>query len=130
MHQGAFGDAGLDDRSDRRLLDVGQHPDHHLAPALEQAQDRRLLLLQRAAARRTLQPPASAAAPLLATAAGLPLCPATTSTSSISTSPSRITVEALAASPCRRCWVMACTSETPRSSSLAICRLERLRPMK
>ena len=78
MHQGAFGDAGLDDRSDRRLLDVGQHPDHHLAATLQQAQDRRLLLRQRAASGCSPQPPATPRAPLLATAAGLPLCPATT----------------------------------------------------
>src|SRR3954464_5408487 len=58
VHQGTFGDAGLDDRSDRRLLDVGQHPDHHLAATLQQAQDRRLLLCQRAASGCSPQPPA------------------------------------------------------------------------
>src|SRR3954449_1776325 len=78
VHQGALGDAGLDHRSDRRLPDIGQHPDHHLAATLQQAQDRRLLLLQRAAAGCPLQAAASAGTPLLATAAGLPLCPAVT----------------------------------------------------
>src|SRR3712207_3282605 len=73
MHQSAFGDAGLDDRSDRRLLDVSQHPDHHLAATLQQTQDRRLLLRQRAASGRTLQPPASPWSPLLATAASTTL---------------------------------------------------------
>src|SRR3712207_6268733 len=82
MDKGAFGDAGLDHRPDRRLLDVGQHPDDPLAAPLQQAQDRRLLLLllllQRAAAGSTPQPPASPRSPLFAAAAGLPLCPATT----------------------------------------------------
>jgi hypothetical protein len=78
VHQGALGDAGLDHRSDRRLLDIGQHADHHLAATLQQAQDRRLLLRQRAAAGCSPQPPAAPGAPFLATAAGLPLCPATT----------------------------------------------------
>jgi hypothetical protein len=76
--EGALGDAGLDDRSDRRLPDVGQHPDHHLAATLQQAQDRRPLPRQRAAPGRTPQPPASPRTPLLATAVGLPLCPAVT----------------------------------------------------
>jgi len=78
VDEGAPGDAGLDDRPDGRLPDVGQHPDHHLAAALEQTQDRRLLLLERAAPGRGPQPASSPTAPLLATAAGLPSCPATT----------------------------------------------------
>src|SRR4051812_48490821 len=44
----AFGDSLLDDRMDGRLLD--KHPDHHLAAALDHAEDRRLFLLQGAAA--------------------------------------------------------------------------------
>src|SRR3954451_11604578 len=46
----AFGDSLLDDRMDGCLLDIGQHPDHDLAAALDHAEDRRLLLLQGAAA--------------------------------------------------------------------------------
>jgi hypothetical protein len=72
MHQGAFGDAGLDDRLDRRRLDVGQHPAHPFATRLQQAQDRRLLLRQRAASGCSPQPPATPRAPLWAAAAGLP----------------------------------------------------------
>src|SRR5919112_685660 len=52
----AFGDGLLDDRMDGRLLDIGQHPDHHLATALNHAEDRRLLLLQGAATAAPLQP--------------------------------------------------------------------------
>src|SRR4051794_32792465 len=78
VHERALRDGGLDHRPDRHLLHVGQHPQHHLPPALEQAEDRRLVLRQRAPAGRAPQPPASAGTPPLATAAGSPLCPATT----------------------------------------------------
>src|SRR6478752_9878253 len=78
VHQGALGDAPLDDGPDRRLPDVGEHAEHDLAAPLQQAEDRRLLLRQRAPAGRALQPPASTGTPPLATAAGFPLCPATT----------------------------------------------------
>src|SRR4051795_8427527 len=78
VHEGARGDTSLDDGPDSRLLHVGQHPYDDLAASLEQPQDRRLVLVERTAAGRAPQPPASAAAPLLATAAGLPLWPATT----------------------------------------------------
>src|SRR3954453_8007980 len=105
VQQGASGDAGLDHRPDRRLLDVRQHPDDHLATALEQAQDRRLLLRQRAAPRRAPQSPASSRAPLLATAAGFPLCPATTETSSASPPPPSRTSGILATRPVRSCSV-------------------------
>src|SRR5690348_9698892 len=45
----AFGDGRLDDRMEGRLLDIGQHPDHNLAAALNHAEDRWLLPLQGAA---------------------------------------------------------------------------------
>ena len=78
VDEGALGDGGLDDRLDRRLLHVGQHAQDHLPAALDQAEDGRLVLRQRAAARRARQPAAASEPPLLATAAGWPLCPATT----------------------------------------------------
>src|SRR4051812_25595059 len=67
----AFGDGLLDDRMDGlpddrmdgRLLDIGQHPDHDLAAALNHAEDRRLLLLQGAATAAALQSVAPAFAP-------------------------------------------------------------------
>ena len=78
VDEGAFRDRGLDDRLDRGLLHVGQHVQDHLAPALDQAEDGRLVLRQRAASRRACQLAAASEPPLLATAAGWPLCPATT----------------------------------------------------
>src|SRR4051794_24635703 len=78
MDERALGYRGLDDRLDRGLLHVGQQVQDHLTSALDQAKDRRLVLLPRASARRTGQPPAASKPPLLATAAGWPLCPATT----------------------------------------------------
>src|SRR3954452_1003538 len=75
---GTLGDGGLDDWPDGRLLHIGQHVKDHLATTLDQAEDGGLLLRQRAAARRARPPAAAGAPPLLATAAGWPLCPATT----------------------------------------------------
>jgi hypothetical protein len=48
----AFRDSGLNNRLNRGLLHIGQHVQHHLAPALDHTKDGRLVLLQRAAARR------------------------------------------------------------------------------
>ncbi len=78
VDEGARGDRGGDDRLDRGLLHVGQHAQHHLATALDQAKDRWLVFLQRAAARRACQPATASEPPLLATSSGCPLCPATT----------------------------------------------------
>src|SRR5262245_26812338 len=72
------GDRLADQRADRRLLDVGQHADDDLAAPLDHPEDRRLLLGQRAPARGPLQPPPPTGPPFFATAAGWPLCPATT----------------------------------------------------
>src|SRR5688572_33389844 len=130
VDEGACSDRGLDDRLDGLLLDIGQHLQHDLATALDQPQDWRLLFRQRAATGCALEPSPPPQAPFLATAAGWPLCPATTWTSSTSTVPSRTTAGAFATSPVRRCSVMTCTSLTLRPSSWAICRLERLRPIR
>jgi len=78
VDKGARDDGGGDDRLNRGLLHVGQHAQHHLAAALDQAEDGRLVLRQRAAARRACQLATASEPPLLATAAGCPLCPATT----------------------------------------------------
>src|SRR3954471_17134757 len=75
---GTLGDGGLDDRLGCLLLHVGQHAHDDLPTALDQAEDRWLVLLQRAAARRSRQSAAASKPPLFATAAGWPLCPATT----------------------------------------------------
>src|SRR3954466_11915741 len=75
---GALGYRGLNDRLDRDLLHVGQHVQDHFATPLDQAEDGRLVLLQRAPAGRAGQPATASEPPLLATAAGWPLCPATT----------------------------------------------------
>src|SRR4051794_41774483 len=102
MDEGASDDGGLDDGSNGRLLNIGQHPGHHVAAALEQAQDRRLLLLQRAAPGRGSQPAAPTGTPLSAPAAGWPLCPAPTRASAVSAPPRRPTGGRLAARPSPR----------------------------
>ena len=73
-----LGDRRADQGTDRRLLDVGQHPDHDLPAALDHAEDGWLLLLQSPSAPVAFQAPASARPPFFATASGWPLCPATT----------------------------------------------------
>ncbi len=78
VDEGARGDSGCDDWLDRGLPHVGQHAQDHLAATLDQAEDGRLVLVQRAATRRACQPAAASEPPLLVTAAGCPLCPATT----------------------------------------------------
>src|SRR4051812_666871 len=54
----AFDDPGFNDRLDRFLLYIGQHPENNLAITLDQAQDRRLFLLERATAARSFEPSA------------------------------------------------------------------------
>src|SRR3954467_6908774 len=71
----AFGDSLLDDRMDGRLLDIGQHPDHDLAAALNHAEDRRLFLLKGAAPAAALQSVAPAVAPLGPHRLGIALVP-------------------------------------------------------
>src|SRR3954449_1105509 len=78
MDERAFGNRGRDDRLDRRLLHVGQHVQDYLTSALDQAENGWLVLLPRAPARRAGQPATAPEPPLLATAAGWPLWPATT----------------------------------------------------
>src|SRR3954468_8032242 len=68
----------IDQGTDRRLLDVLQHPDHDLAAALQHPQDRRLLLRQRPSAAFPFQASASPDPPFFLTSSGCPLCPATT----------------------------------------------------
>ena len=72
-----LGHGGLDDRLDRLLLPLATMRST-TCHALDQAQDRRFILRQRAASRRSRQPAAASEPPPLATAAGWPLCPATT----------------------------------------------------
>src|SRR3954471_11501370 len=124
------GDDLLDQRADRLLLDIRQHADDDLAGPLDHPEDRRLLLRQRPPPRRPLQPPAPAGSPFFLTASGWPLWPATTYTSSHSTSPLRVTSGLRMTTPSRRAVVIRWASSGSRSSSLAICSLERFRPMK
>lgn len=74
----ALGNCGINDRFDRLLLNIGQHPEDHLAVTLDQAQDWRFFLFERATAARSFEPSAPSDTIFFWTAAGLPLCPATT----------------------------------------------------
>src|SRR5664279_2232254 len=124
------GDRRLDQRADRLLLHVGQHPDEHLAGPLDHPEDRRLLLGQCSPARCPLQPASPARSPFFLTASGWPLCPATTYTSSHSTSPLSLTSGFRSTMPSRSCVVIFWASSGFRSNSRAICSFERFSPMK
>src|SRR5262245_30101987 len=63
----------LDHRLDRDLLDVVQHPDHHVSTPLNHPEDRRLLRGECAPAALALEPSAPATPPFFTTASGLPL---------------------------------------------------------
>src|SRR3954466_14461154 len=78
VDQAVRGNGRRDHWLDCLFLPVGEQGDHELTTALDQTEDWRLVLLQCASSRRTRQPAASARPPLFATAAGWPLCPATT----------------------------------------------------
>src|SRR4051812_41886075 len=130
MDEGALSDGARDDRLDRPLLHVGQPAQDHLTTALDQAEDRGLVLFQRAPTRYAPQLASPPRAPLFATAAGWPLWPATTYTSSISTSPSSLASGVRATRPRRSCSVMACASDWLSFSSKAICRFARFRPIR
>ena len=63
VDQSPWTDRLRDDRRDGGLLNVGQHPEHDFAAALDQSEDRWLLLVQGAATACAFQaPPASRAA--------------------------------------------------------------------
>src|SRR5215217_2604059 len=78
VDEGALSNGARDDWLDRPLLHVGQHVQDHWPTSLAQAEDRGLILLRRAPTRYAPQLAAPPRAPLLATAAGWPLWPATT----------------------------------------------------
>ena len=78
VDRAARGDRRQDQRPDRDLLHIGQHPDDHLAGPLDHPEDRWLLLLQGPPARGPLQASAAGLSPFFLTASGCPLCPATT----------------------------------------------------
>src|SRR4051794_30946287 len=54
----AFDDHGLNDRFDRFLLYIGQHPENDLTVTLNQAQDRRPFLFERATTTHSFEPSA------------------------------------------------------------------------
>src|ERR671921_2262954 len=74
----SFGDSCRNNRLDCTLLYIGQHPENDLAITLDQAQDRWLLLFERATTACSFEPSTPPGPTFFWTAAGLPLCPATT----------------------------------------------------
>lgn len=123
-------DEPLDQRTDRDLLDIVQHPHDDGTASLDHAEDRWLFAFQRAAPPRPFQAPPPASPTLFFTASGCPLWPATTYTSSHSTSPARTGSGWRTTIPSRNCSVIRCTSSGFKLNSWAIWRLDRFNPMK
>src|SRR3954471_15850204 len=78
VDHGAFDHDRLNDRFDRFLLYIGEHPENDPAITLDQAQDRRLFLFERATTACSFQPAPPPGPTFFWTAGGLPLCPTTT----------------------------------------------------
>ena len=76
VNTGTWCNGRLDQWFDRSLLDVFQHPNHHLSTTLDHPEDRWLLRGERAAS-AFLESSAPAAPPFFSTLSGFPLCPAT-----------------------------------------------------
>jgi len=67
----------LDQRLDRPLLDIFQHPNNHVTTALDHPEDRGFLCGERAASALALQSSAPSTPLFFFTVSGWPLCPAT-----------------------------------------------------
>jgi hypothetical protein len=78
MDERTHGDRRLDDRRDRGLPDIVEPLQNDVAAALDQAENWRLFFLPCPPAGGSFEPTAASRAVFLATAAGFPLCPATT----------------------------------------------------
>src|SRR4029434_6381013 len=77
VHTRARRNRRLDQRLDRHLLDVFQHPNDDITATLDHPENRRLLGGKRAPSPLALEPSAPSAPPFFATSSGLPLWPAT-----------------------------------------------------
>ena len=86
VNTGTWHNCRFDQRLDRPLLDVFQHPNHHLTTTLDHPEDRGLLRGKCAASAFPSESSAPAPPPFFSTSSGFPLCPATIETSSHSTS--------------------------------------------
>ena len=77
VHPGSRRDEPLNQRTDRSLLDVFEHPHDDRPASLDHAKDRGFFIFQGAAPARTLQASPPPPAAFFLTACGCPLCPAT-----------------------------------------------------
>src|SRR5918997_642860 len=77
VDQSVRGNGRLNQRLDRHLLDVCQHPNDNRSAAFNHAEDGRFFAFKRAASPCALESSPSTGAPFFATSSGCPLCPAT-----------------------------------------------------
>ncbi len=78
VNAGSGSDEPLDQRTDRGLSGVLQHPHHHRSAPLDHPENRWLLFLQGSPTPRALQAAPTTPAAFFFTSSGCPLCPATT----------------------------------------------------
>ena len=119
-----------DKRLNSRLLNVGEHPDHHFPAALNHAQDRWLFLLERAASRRALQPSTTSEPALLEHRLGMSLMSSHNIHLITFDFAAQLNGLFLTTMLSRSCLVMSCATSLSRSNSAAICALDRFNPMK
>jgi len=118
------------DRLDRRLLNIGQHLDDHLAIALKQAEDRRFLLRQRAAPTRAFQSATTAFSPQFSHNFRMTLVTRHDIHFVGFNGAAQFDRLFLTTTPSRNCAVICWASPDAKSNSAAICSLDKFRPIR
>src|SRR5262249_58858369 len=105
-------------------------PDHNFSATLDHTQDRRFFLLERAAPRRTFEPSAASRSALLEHRFRMSFVPSYHVHLVTFHFTAQLDALFLTTIPARSWVVMSCTTSLSRSSSAAICWLDRFKPMK
>src|SRR5712691_915425 len=125
---------GLNDLTHERLngllLDIGKHSDDHLATSLNHTQDRRLFFFQCASSWRTFQPSSAPRSSLVKHRFGMSFMSCDNVHFVAFHFPAQLDWLFLTTIPSRSWVVMSCTTSLSRSSSAAICWLDKFSPMK
>ena len=130
VHQAARCNRLSDHRFDCHLLHIRQHADDHLTVTLEQSQDGRLLVRQRPPSALALQSSPTPFSAFLSHNLWVAFVPCYDVHFVGFDFARQLYRLFLTTMPSRNCVVIVCASPTDRSSSSAICSLDRFRPMK
>jgi hypothetical protein len=112
------------------LLDIGEHLNDHFPAPLDHAQNRRLFFVECASPWTAFQPSAASRSPLLKHRFGMPFVSGDDLHFITFHCPTQLDWLFLTTIPSRSCVVMSCTTSLSRSSSAAICWLDKFKPMK